>query len=70
MFKYTAHCDICDKKLQIVKKQTPFGEVEVVKTARTKVLDTKMILPHLCEECALKIDNEILMQKLILLKKE
>lgn len=64
MYKTTVHCDVCDKKLEIVKKITPFGEVEVIKNSQTKVIDTRLIFPHLCENCALKIDNELLKTKL------
>lgn len=68
MMRVSYHCDVCDKKLEVVKKITPFGEVEVVKTYRTKVWNTSTLFPHLCESCALKIDNQLLETKLNLLK--
>lgn len=69
MFKTAVHCDVCGKELKIIRKHTPFGDVYVIKTSRTKQWDTSMILPHLCETCALKIDNDLLNAKLELLQK-
>ena len=68
MFKTTVHCDVCGKELPIIRKHTPLGDVDVIKTARTKQWNTSMILPHLCETCALKIDNELLQTKIDLMK--
>lgn len=42
-------CDFCDKPLEYD------GSRYVI--YRTKQLDTKSILPHLCKSCAEKLDN-------------
>lgn len=67
MFKTTVHCDVCGEELKIVRKHTPFGEVDVIKTYRTKQWDTSTLFPHLCEACAAKIDNGLLEAKLKML---
>lgn len=64
MFKTTVHCDVCGEELKIVRKHTPFGDVDVIKTYRTKQWDTSTLFPHLCEACAVKIDNGLLETKL------
>ena len=56
-------CDVCSKELQLEDVDTPFGPVKVVKTYKTKEWNTKQILPHLCETCAMKIDNVLLKAK-------
>lgn len=68
MVKVSYHCDVCDRVLEVEKKNTPLGEIEVVKTFRTKEWNTSTILPHLCESCALRIDNQLLETKLNCLK--
>ena len=56
-------CDICGKELPLKDVDTPFGPVKVVMTNKTKEWNTKSILPHLCETCAVKIDNVLLKAK-------
>lgn len=63
-----AYCDMCKKELPIKEKQTPYGAVRYVKSAKTKVLDTTSLFTHLCDECALIIDNELLSLKLEILQ--
>lgn len=69
MRKYYYECDYCGKRLETEKKHTPFGEVEVIcGTAKTKEWNTTGIYHHLCKECALEIDNDLLRLKMKLLK--
>lgn len=69
MKKHYYECDVCGKKLQTKIKQTPIGEVEIVcGTGTTKEWDTKGLFQHLCKECALSIDNDILKIKIELLE--
>ena len=69
MVKTKVYCDVCGEELKIIQKHTLFGDVNVIKTSRTKQLNTSRILPHLCENCALKIDNELLEAKLKMLQR-
>lgn len=57
-------CDMCKTPLQVKEKSTPFGKYEYVKNYKTRVFDTTQALPHLCEKCALTIDNALLSMKL------
>ena len=67
MFRVTICCDICMKEIPIEQISTPIGKVEIAKTGKTKVCDTNHLFKHLCKECALRIDNELLNFKLNLL---
>ena len=53
MIKMQVLCDFCNQVI-------PEDENGNVKLHRTKVWDTRLIFPHLCERCALKIDNSLL----------
>ena len=64
MLKTAICCDVCGKELPCKTLNTPYGTVEVVKTAKTEVWNTSRVLPHLCKECALKIDNALLSAKI------
>ena len=64
MLKTAICCDMCEKELPCRTVNTPVGAVEVVKTAKTEVWNTSYVLPHLCKECALKIDNALLSAKI------
>lgn len=68
MFRMTVHCDVCNKNLPIEQIETSFGKIEVVKVGKTKVVDTNNLFKHLCKECALTIDNELLKFKLEVLE--
>lgn len=68
MFRTIIICDLCGKELPIEQITTQFGIIEVVKTGKTKVWDTSSPSHHLCKECALRIDNELLKLKLDLLE--
>lgn len=61
-------CDVCGDPLPVREKQTAFGTVYLYKNFKTKVIDTSAVLPHLCEGCALKIDNQIMEAKLRMLE--
>lgn len=68
MIEYICRCDICRKELETETKQTPFGEIEVIKNVgKTKEINTDALFQHLCKECALSIDNTILKEKMRLL---
>ena len=69
MIKRYYACDWCGKTLDYEVVQTPFGdEREIIKgLGTTKVWNTKRLFPHLCKECALTIDNELLKAKLEIL---
>lgn len=67
MIRVTLYCDICGKELPVREIETAIGKIEVVETGRTKVWDTSGLGKHLCKECALRIDNELLTFKMELL---
>lgn len=69
MFKTVVCCNVCGEELKIFRKHTPFGDVDLFKTFQTKQWDTSKMLPHLCEKCALIIDNELLKLKLEVLQR-
>ena len=52
-------CDFCDRPLEteIVDR------VEVIKLYHTKQWNTRALFPHLCEECASKIDDVVIKVK-------
>lgn len=54
MIKTVVLCDMCEKPIPTYTDDDGF---ECVKLSRTKEWDTRHIFPHLCEECALKIDG-------------
>lgn len=53
MIKTQVVCDFCGQVMPVDAN----GNVQL---HRTKVWDTRLIFPHLCERCALKIDNSLL----------
>lgn len=54
-------CDVCLNPLPTeAVEDSVYGAVEVLKLSRTKEWDTRLLFPHLCENCALKIDNALL----------
>lgn len=57
-------CDICNEKLSVKRVTTPIGDINVVVMGKTEVCDTHHLFQHICKECALKIDNELLKFKL------
>lgn len=69
MYRVTIHCDICGKTLPIEQVTTQVGTFYVVKVGKTEICNTKHLFKHLCKECALMIDNELLKFKLDLLEK-
>lgn len=62
-------CDVCGKRLDFEVVQTPLGEErEIIRgLGTTKVWRTEGLFKHLCKECALTIDNELLKAKLEIL---
>lgn len=48
-------CDFCDRPL----KTEIVDGVEVIKHYHTKECDTRALFPHLCEDCAAKIDSAV-----------
>lgn len=68
MYQLITRCDICSKILPITTVETPFGTVNIVKTGKTTVVDTRDLFRHLCKECALHIDNQLLKFKLDILE--
>ena len=56
MIKTLVLCDVCERPL-------PIEDGNTVKLHRTKEWDTRILFPHLCECCALKIDNALLKMK-------
>jgi uncharacterized protein YlaI len=51
MIKMIIACDVCGQELPV--------EGDILLTHRTKEVNTKDIYPHLCKNCADKIDNAI-----------
>ena len=68
MLKVLACCDMCGKVLPVKTVHTPLGSLETIDSTKTKVWDTQTVLPYLCKECALTIDNSLLSIKLEMLK--
>ena len=64
MIQRIIRCDICNKELSVTRVTAPIGEIDVVETGKTEVCDTRHLFQHICKECALKIDNELLKFKL------
>ena len=60
MFKIIVCCDVCKKEIPIKKIETPIGKIEVPDVGKTEVVDTSFAYQHLCKECALEIDNQLL----------
>lgn len=54
MLKLTVYCDFCNQPM-------PEDEKDVIKGFKTKELDTKELFPHLCENCATKLDKVALL---------
>lgn len=48
-------CDFCDRPLNTEM----VDGVEVIKHFYTKECNTRTLFPHLCEDCALKIDSAV-----------
>ena len=67
MFYRIIRCDICNKDIPFKRIRTQFGEIDIVAMGKTEVCDTRGLFSHICRECALKIDNELLKVKLELL---
>ena len=55
MLKMIVACDVCRQELPV--------KGDVVVTHRTRQVDTKDILPHLCEKCASTIDRVIIFSR-------
>jgi hypothetical protein len=71
MIESICRCDVCRKQLETEVRQTPFGEINVIKgLGKTKEINTDALFQHLCIECALSIDNAILKEKMRLLSME
>lgn len=65
-------CDLCKQPLPVRQRKAIIcgNEVtlETVEMRRTTVWNTRSLFQHLCSECALKIDNELLKLKLSVLE--
>jgi hypothetical protein len=61
MIKTIVVCDVCEKAFPTEIVEDPVrGSVETVTGfSRTKVWDTRILFPHLCESCAEAIDNAL-----------
>lgn len=68
MLELIARCDICQKELPVEYKDTILGTVPVVKSYKTKEWSTDHCFDHLCETCALKLDNLILSTRIEVLE--
>lgn len=62
-------CDVCRKEFKYEVAQTPLGnKIHIIHgLGTTKVWNTEGLFQHLCKECALMIDNELLKAKLEIL---
>lgn len=49
-------CDFCNQALPVTKRETPDGKVGDVVMFKTKECNTAPLFPHLCENCATKLD--------------
>ena len=56
MLKLTAYCDFCNQPM-------PVDENDNTTIFRTKEIDTKKLFPHLCKNCADKLDKTMLLCK-------
>lgn len=56
-------CDCCKQPLPIEIIEVGGKKVENVRLFATKEWDTRLLFPHLCENCATKIDLALLKEK-------
>ena len=59
MIKTQVLCDVCGQPLPVTIEEALGEPVECVKLSRTKEWDTRLLFPHLCENCAIKIDTTL-----------
>lgn len=57
--KIVVRCDFCGRKIKRIKEYCPeCGDMFLLlPLAKTKVWDTRSLFPHLCENCAGKLDQ-------------
>lgn len=60
MIKTQVICDVCEQPLPVKTKSVDGKLVDYVELHKTKIWNTRSLYPHLCENCALKIDNALL----------
>lgn len=56
-------CDFCNRPLSWELVETGFGPEEVVKHFHTHEVNTRKLFPILCESCATKIDQVVVLAK-------
>ena len=56
-------CDFCDRALAIETVETEYGPVGALKASRTKNVDTRRLYRHLCDDCAVKLDEVVRLAK-------
>lgn len=61
-------CDFCEKPLHIGTLYTDHGAEDHVDNYRTLELDTRKAFPHLCRDCANKLDGVLSFAKVEWLK--
>lgn len=49
-------CDFCERPLRISTLYTDHGAVDHIDNYRTHELYTRQLFPHLCRDCANKLD--------------
>lgn len=63
-----AVCDFCERPLPLETTETFHGPMEYIKNSYTHEVNTRKLFPHLCESCALKIDEAVSLAKIEWLK--
>lgn len=56
-------CDFCNRPIPIGTTETFHGAMEYLKNSYTREVNTRKLFPHLCESCATKIDQLVVLAK-------
>lgn len=59
-------CDFCNKPLPLELDSSVYAFTS--KPVKTKELDTRKLFPHLCKECAYKLDQTLILARKTWLK--
>lgn len=60
MIRTAVLCDVCERPLPIEEIEDDGSVIKYTKIHTTKEWDTRVLFPHLCENCAQKIDAALL----------
>lgn len=59
MIELTTYCDFCNQPIPVIK----IDGFDTVMLYHTKEIKTRDLFPHLCENCATKLDKTMLLCK-------